>query len=177
MQKILDIGSGPNRHPGAVTLDRSPLVNPDVQHDLDAYPYPFDDNSFEHIICHHVVEHIADVVLFMEEVHRILAHGGTIQIITPHFSSSNSWTDPTHKQHLGFYAFDFFCEAQGPGRVDYYTTVEFEIRERRLEFHNRHRRLGLEWLFNKFPRSWEKYYCWRAPAKNIHITLAALKST
>lgn len=171
---MLDIGAGEHRRPETLRLDKSPLVNPDVLHDLDVYPYPLEDNTFEHVFCHHVVEHLDDIVRFMEEVHRILKPGGKLWMYTPHFSSSNSWTDPTHRRHLGYFSFDYFSD-NGDNVVDFYTSVRFHITLRRLEFHNRHRWFGVSWLANRFPRTYEKYYCWRFPAKNIHVEMLAVK--
>ena len=158
---------------GAVGIDRVQAVNPDVVHDLDVFPYPFEDNSFDRIRMRHVVEHLSDIVKLMEEVHRIGKPGAEVEIITPHYSSSNSWTDPTHKQHLGFYSFDFFTG--GEGMVDFYTKCRFAILEKKLDFHNRYRYLGAAWLANKFPRSWEKYYCYIAPARNMTIRMSVIK--
>ena len=173
---MLDIGSGRHRRPNTLCLDKSPLVNPDVLHDLDIYPYPFEDNTFEYIYCHHVIEHIADIVRFMEEVHRILKPGGNLMIYTPHFSSSNSWTDPTHNHHLGYFSFDYFSD-NGDKENDLYSSARFHITLRRFEFQSRLRFLGIAWIANRFPRAYEKYYCWRFPAKNIHFEMTAIKNT
>ena len=148
-------------------------MNPDVVHDLDVFPYPFEDNSFDRIRMSHVVEHLSDIVKLMEELHRLGKPGAELEIITPHYSSSNSWTDPTHKQHLGFYSFDFFTGREG--RVDFYTRCRFEMAEKKLDFHNRYKYLGIAWFANKFPRSWEKYYCYILPARNMTIRMRVVK--
>jgi hypothetical protein len=44
----------------------------------------------------------------MAEVYRVAADGADVFIVTPHFSSHNSYTDPTHKRHLAAASFDYF---------------------------------------------------------------------
>ena len=106
--KTLDVGCGTSKEPGSVGMDRVASVRPDVLHDIDSFPWPFEDCSFDRVLLKHVIEHVSDVVKTMEEIHRVGKNGAKVLIITPHYSSSNSWTDPTHKQHLGFYTFEFF---------------------------------------------------------------------
>ena len=171
--KTLDLGCGANKEPGAVGLDRVASVNPDVVHDLETYPYPFEDATFDRVIMSHVVEHIGDLVRLMEEIHRIARPGAIIEITTPHYSCSNSWTDPTHKQHLGFFSFEFFTGEQG--RINFYSDCRFEIVSKRMDFFPRFRWLGIEYLANRFPRTWEKYFCYRYPARNMYVTLAVVR--
>ena len=95
--RILNLGSGKNRSiPGAVTIDIVPDTLPDMVHDLNNFPWPFDDDTFEAIHCMDVIEHLEDVVKTMEEMHRISRVGARVYIATPHFSCANSYTDPTH---------------------------------------------------------------------------------
>src|SRR5690606_30324446 len=51
----------------------SPLA--DVKADI--CNLPFDDNSFDFILCNHVLEHIPDDEKAMRELYRILKSGGT----------------------------------------------------------------------------------------------------
>ncbi len=171
--KTLDVGCGTSKEPGSVGMDRVASVRPDVLHDIDSFPWPFEDGSFDRVLLKHVIEHVSDVVKIMEEIHRVGKNGAEVLIITPHYSSSNSWTDPTHKQHLGFYTFEFFCG--GEGRIGFYTDVRFEIVSKRLDFFGRYRRLGIEWLANRMPRSWEKYLCHIFPARNMTIQMRVIK--
>src|SRR6266404_3142142 len=63
-KKILDVGCGQNKYPGAIGIDSNPRANADVTHDLGVLPYPFVDNEFDEIICRHVIEHVPDVMFF-----------------------------------------------------------------------------------------------------------------
>lgn len=56
-----------------VTADlNSPLA--DVK--LDVQKMPFDDNSFDVIMCNHVLEHVDDDQQAMKEIYRVMSHGG-----------------------------------------------------------------------------------------------------
>ncbi|MEJ7713643.1 MAG: class I SAM-dependent methyltransferase [Pyrinomonadaceae bacterium] len=79
-KKILDVGCGTNKFPGAIGLDYNPRTDADVIHDLGITPYPFTDNEFDEVISQHVVEHVPDVMAFMTELHRITKPGGLIRV-------------------------------------------------------------------------------------------------
>jgi predicted SAM-dependent methyltransferase len=68
--KTLDVGCGNNKAKGAIGIDFNADTQADVVHDLNSYPYPFEDNEFEKILCNHIIEHIDDVVSFVEKLYR-----------------------------------------------------------------------------------------------------------
>ena len=64
--KILDVGCGIHKQPGSIGLDRNPDSRADVLADLDRFPYPFADSSFDRLTAIHVIEHVDDVIRTME---------------------------------------------------------------------------------------------------------------
>lgn len=56
--KILDFGCGNNKTKGAIGLDKRTNSQADIIHDFDKFPYPFDDNEFDIIICNNSLEHV-----------------------------------------------------------------------------------------------------------------------
>ena len=84
------------------TLDFDPECKPDVLHDLDVLPYPFDDNTFDEIHAYEVLEHCGkqgDWRFFFaqfSELHRILKPGGLLVASVPMWDSPWAWGDPGH---------------------------------------------------------------------------------
>ena len=73
--RILHLGSGLKRMDGSVNVDLVASTNPDVVHDLDFRPWPFEDGAFDEVLAYDVIEHLDDVVATMDEIHRITSHG------------------------------------------------------------------------------------------------------
>ena len=70
MQK-LHIGCGYEILPGYLNTDSLPLPGVDQVLDLDQFPYPFEDNTFDEVFSAHVLEHVSDLGKTMEEFTRI----------------------------------------------------------------------------------------------------------
>lgn len=84
--KKLNLGCGQFPKAGFINVDFDKNSKADVIHDLSIIPYPFEDNSFEHIEMDHVLEHLPDTKKVMAELNRILRPDGTLIIRVPHFS-------------------------------------------------------------------------------------------
>ncbi len=54
-----------------------------ADHQLDVMALPFADQSFDFLICNHVLEHVDDDRLAMAEVHRVLKPGGWAILMCP----------------------------------------------------------------------------------------------
>jgi len=174
--RILDVGCGINKRPGSIGLDRNPNTRADVLADLDHFPYPFRDSSFDGLQAVHVIEHVADVLRAMEEFHRLVRHGGEVYIVTPHYTDFSSFCDPTHRWHLNSFSMRYF----GPDNAGYgyYSKARFEESSVRVKLLSLWRYLGLEWLLNTFPRLrrwWEYYLCYVVRGKVIEWRLRVLK--
>lgn len=94
-RKKLNLGCGEFHKEGYVNVDWQPLTKPDVSHNLNSTPYPFEDNSCELVEAFHVLEHLERPFEVMREMHRILAPGGVLHIKVPHFSRGF-----THAEHM-----------------------------------------------------------------------------
>ncbi len=91
----LNIGCGQYKKEGYVNLDSYAAFSPDVLWDLEKHPYPFLDNSFDHIEADHVLEHMQLPFHTLRELHRICKNNGTITIRVPHFS--RGFSHPEHR--------------------------------------------------------------------------------
>ena len=174
MRKKLSVGCGNKTFSTEIVrLDISAEVNPDVVWDLNQFPYPFEESIFSEVECLDVIEHLADIPKTMEEFYRVLEPGGVLNITTPHYSCANSFIDPTHKWHLSYFSFDYFCEGHN---LSYYSQARFRIRARRLQFQgNKFQKLMLSKIANRFPCSYEQKWAWIFPAWFLYFELEAVK--
>ncbi len=92
----LNLGSGEFLKEGYVNVDFTSISEPDVRHDLNRFPYPFEDDHFDVIEADHVLEHLENAFRVVEELYRIARHGATIHLRVPHFS--RGFTHADHKR-------------------------------------------------------------------------------
>ena len=94
-------------------------------------------------------------------------------MVTPHYSCNNSWTDPTHRWHLAYHSFDYFCD----GHVyAYYSRCRYKLKARSIEFqHGRFHRSIMRRLANRWPDSYERHWAWMVPAWLLYFELEAVK--
>lgn len=163
-RKILDVGCGWNKVPGAIGIDSNPRAHADVVHDLGVVPYPFPDNEFDEIVCRHVIEHVPDVMALVSELHRISKPGARLTIVTPHYTNPDWATDPTHRNHFNSYSFNCFIEDRQ--LFPFYTEVRLKAIRTYVSLANLWRAIGLEFLVNldqrwpsfRFTRKFWEFY-------------------
>jgi len=161
--RVLDVGCGINKKAGAIGVDRNPASRADVIAELDHFPYPFRDSSF-------------DVIRSMEEFHRLVRGGGEVLIVTPHYTDFSSFCDPTHRWHLNSFSMRYF--GKDNAGYGYYSAVRFTENSVRVKLLAFWRWLGFEWLVNTFPRYrrfWEHYLCYVIRGKVIEWRLGVIK--
>lgn len=169
----IDLGCGPNKKKGAIGVDHYPYSGVDIVMDLDDLPWPFRDNHFSRVYAFHLIEHVFFIPDFMSEVHRICSSGAVLSVITPHFSSLDSWKDPTHRWHLSTDWYSLFCN---PNNYLAQQMPIFEAVSSNVFFSRSLRNIWPK-LIKKFfgLKVWEKHYSFRYPAKNIHTQLKIIK--
>ena len=181
MKNKLDIGCGRNKLPGSVGIDIVPLEGVDVVHNLDQYPYPFEDNTFDYIRLSHALEHLQSILKTMEEIHRIAKPDAEVEIITPHYTDASSWQDPTHIWHLNSRSFAFFEEEF---KTNYYSNTRYKVMYSEVKLLKLFRWLGVEFLVNlqnsnsrfRFLRNfWEHYLCYMVRGKVMTFRLKVMK--
>jgi hypothetical protein len=110
-----------------------------IKHDVLSFPWPIEDNSVYEARCSHFVEHIPHqiegynkykngMILFMEELYRVLMPQGFVTITCPYYSSERAWQDPTHVRAITKETFKYFdpkwLEAIGMDHYDIKTDFE-----------------------------------------------------
>ncbi|HVE68570.1 MAG TPA: methyltransferase domain-containing protein [Solirubrobacteraceae bacterium] len=170
--RVLDVGCGAKKWPGAVGVDISPDTDADVVLDLDAPPYEeLESDSFDQILCQDVLEHVSEPVRVMEELHRVARPGARLHVRTPHFSSVLAYSDPTHRSYFSSAAIRALAE---PGFA-HYTQVRMRVVALSLDFWSLFRLTGVAALANRNLDLYERYFAFRFPAMNIRAELEVLK--
>ena len=178
MKRRLDLGCGLNKAPGSIGVDSNrDAAAADVIADLN-HPLPFPDCIFDEVLAVHVIEHVHDIMQTMAEIHRVARGGGRVHLVTPHYTDSNSWRDPTHRWHLNTYSFRFW-EARGLHHEHHwYTRLELREVSLHIELARLWKWTGLQWLVNRFERFrrfWEQYLCFLVRAKQMEFTFQVVK--
>jgi SAM-dependent methyltransferase len=169
--RVLDVGCGSAKWPGAVGLDISADTDADVVHDLDEFPYPFEDGEFDQVLMQDVIEHVAEPIKVMDELHRICRDGARIQLRTPHFSSILAYSDPTHKHYFSAEAIRTLSEP----RFAHYTQTRMRVVHITLDLWLPFRLLGIAALANRFKTPYEAYFAFRFPTMNIRAEFEVVK--
>ncbi len=173
---VLDIGCGKRKiEAGAVGIDISPDSAADHVWDLDRYPWPLASDAFERIHMSHVIEHLEDAMRAMAEVWRVARDGADVFVTTPHFSSHNSYVDPTHRRHLAAASFQYFTGKDFPTFAG--SGCRFEIVNVELSFGGNFvlDNMG-RWLARRSLEWYERHAAWIFPAQDIRCHLRARKS-
>jgi hypothetical protein len=63
----------------------------------------------------------------MNEIHRIACDTALVQIVTPHLSSLDSWSDPTHRWHLSSRWHTCFTEGYLSAQVAMFEHVQTDV--------------------------------------------------
>lgn len=92
---------------GLTTLDHNDHHKPDVVHDMESLPLPFDDDSFDEIHAYECLEHVGrqgDWRFFFaqwSDFWRLLKPDGIFLATCPAPSSPWAWGDPSHTRIIG----------------------------------------------------------------------------
>lgn len=111
-----------------LTYTTTDLNSPIADVKADICDLPFKNNSFDFIICNHVLEHIPDDTKAMQELYRVLAPSGTAIVQVPYDAKreitfeDNTITDQRERtrifgqyDHLRVYGMDYFKKLSSIG--------------------------------------------------------------
>lgn len=132
----LDLGSGGQGKEGCLSVDHIELPGVDIVADLNEPLHLLPDDSVEYVYSRHVMEHVANYLGLMGEIHRVVRKDGLVEIIVPHFSNVFGYSDPTHVRFFGLYSMYYFspqhlqpCVRQVPS---YYGNRHFTVESVRI---------------------------------------------
>lgn len=126
--KKLNLGCGSDYKNGWVNLDINKNVKADIYHNIEKFPYPFHNNSFDFVLLNMVLEHISSPIAVLEEVWRISKPNAMVKVFVPHWSSYLQYSDLTHKSAFSALSFHYF----ETGNPKYYSkSANFEVVKKR----------------------------------------------
>ena len=124
----INLGAGGDIRQGYVNHDIVHLPSIDVVHDLDVYPWPWEDASADEIVAKDLLEHLEDFIAAMEECHRILKPGCPLFVTVPYWNSVSRQCDPTHRRGFHELTFRFFDpESTLCQERHYYSSARFTV--------------------------------------------------
>lgn len=131
--KKLNVGSGKDVKKGFVNLDIHNTYKPEVIFDLNdihkGRKLPFDDDTFDYVLCAHVLEDFIEPMPIIEELIRVCKSKGEIEIRTP--SETNIWSgNPYHKRPFSLKIF-----RELPNRIHYGKNFDIEVKELKYYTH------------------------------------------
>ncbi len=103
-----------------ITYTTGDLESPLAQHHFDLHEVPFADNSFDAVICNHVMEHVDNDLRCMQELYRVLKPGGwAIMQVPVDYNRASTYEDASittpeerekhfwQKDHVRLYGRDY----------------------------------------------------------------------
>ena len=103
----LNVGAGCALEEGYINCDWVAAPGIDAVFDLMQH-WPFDDNSVDEVKAFEVVEHLPNLIHFMDEAWRVLKPDGTLIVRTCPPFVNNAWRDPTHVRPYLPESFQYF---------------------------------------------------------------------
>jgi ubiquinone/menaquinone biosynthesis C-methylase UbiE len=110
---------------------------------MDIHQIPFPENHFDVVLCNHVLEHVADDIKAMSEIHRVLKPGGYAILQVPFFApvpevtfEDNTITDPRAREkafgqddHVRLFGKDYPKRIERSGLKAEASRFAFELNE------------------------------------------------
>lgn len=120
----VSLACGQNKPEGFIGVDIAATDGVDIVHDLESFPWPFDDDSVDEAQIIHYLEHVEDQIGFMNELHRVMKPGAKCFIVSPYYTSVRCWQDPTHRKAISECTFLYYNQGWlRDNRLDHYPIV------------------------------------------------------
>ena len=133
--KKLNLGAGNVIKEGYTNHDIVALEGIDCVHDLNEFPWPWEDNTVDVVLAFDVIEHLDDFMNVMNEIHRVLKKNGHCILQVPYWNSWGATADPTHKKTFNEFTFHFLDPNSKFNKERYYySSIKFTIEEEYFSF-------------------------------------------
>ena len=135
--RYLNLGCGNNPLPAEdfdnhdITKHREEI---NIVFDLNKFPYPIEDESYDQVHCYDVLEHLDNPLKVMNEIHRILKPHGRFKAKCCGWENPNLWVDITHKRGFDINSMDYFDPETELGKIySYYTSRKWKIENKHYD--------------------------------------------
>lgn len=135
----INLGAGNSKIPDFINIDYDEKSNPDYCLDIEKDKLPFEDNSVECVVAHHILEHLGEGYFHcLQELYRVCKNGAVIDIRVPHPRHDCYLADPTHRRPITPLGLQLFskkfnehCRSTGGASslLGEYFNVDFDIIE------------------------------------------------
>lgn len=131
----LNVACGQQKMEGFIGIDKIKTDATDIVFDLETHPWDFiPDNCVDELACSHFVEHVRDLVSFMDEIYRIMKSPyvnkdgekvtSKVTIVCPYYSSMRSMQDPFHIRPISEASFLYYNKDwRDANKLDHYGIV------------------------------------------------------
>lgn len=98
----INIGSGKKPLNDFITCDFDKSLNPDYCFNVGTDIFPFEDNSIEFVLAHHILQQLSkkELLYCMKELYRICKPRAKIDIRVPHYRNDKFWEDPFNENPI-----------------------------------------------------------------------------
>lgn len=184
---ILELGSGVQKTPGRICIDKLDMPHIDITADLEEGLPFFPDNSVDAIYSESFLEHVDNLDILMKDIWRILKPTGKKVLFVPHFSNPYYYSDYTHKKFFGLYTFEYFSSKQMKFKrkvPSFYHEYGFITEDLALVFYSPWKGRSLvkrvfQKLFNLnawLMEFYEENLCYLIPCYGLQVTLRPVKT-
>jgi SAM-dependent methyltransferase len=178
----LNLGCGSVVHKGHVNVDIIRYEGVNVIADLNHTPFPFKEDSFDEIVCEHVLAHLRNFHATVMELVRITKEGGRIRVCASYFPSSKWFGDPDHKIPFGWRTFDGYTKIVGKPRIyekwkllrnstNYGSGFPLVMEKRWFVFSSFKALNWISHIINLFPSVYDMFFCHWLPAGEVCFIL------
>lgn len=99
--KKINLGAGPDIKEEFDNQDYKNFSGITLVFDLESKKWPIKENTYDFVLCNHVIEHIEDIFGFFNELHRISKPNAIVKIEVPHYSTNFAFSQIDHKHYFG----------------------------------------------------------------------------
>lgn len=176
----LDLGCGGSKRKGYIGVDTIPFPCIDIIHDLNEFPYPFEENTIDEIWMDNVIEHLKEPVKVIEELYRITKNNALVTISVPYFRSVYSAIDPTHVNQFTSFWFDYFDPDNIFSSKYNYSHAKYKIKKKVFDREWENKKISKIHkhylnMANKNPKKYEFRYSHIYPLNSLTFTLETMK--